>query len=88
MKKAKKMFEEINLGYIECKYKGNVVEISYLDKEDKWSSQVEFNLERKSYKVFFIDNENNKCSGVIDLKLHQAIQQQIKELGWESDKSE
>jgi hypothetical protein len=79
---AKEMFEE--LGYT-LKYK-NKYEIKYIKldktlsnilKEDYYDSAIIINLYRK-------DIHKNGC--YIKLNEFKAIQQQIKELGWESDK--
>jgi len=80
---AKEMFEELGYKYIK---KHNRIEVLFEtlgEKEDGmpdfkntvWYYRVQFDLEKK---VFW--SEDN-----LDIKTFKAIQQQIKELGWDKE---
>lgn len=76
---AKEMFEE--LGY-ECKiakFKGDIINIEYIG-DDEYSSNIRFNLENKSFNVWYGENE---YSGGITMEIYKAINKQVEELGWE-----
>lgn len=83
--KAKEMFEELGYEYNIVKYRNQIVRIEYiLDYE--YSSNVSFNLENKSFNVWFGED---KSSGGITIDMLNAINKQIEELGWlENDNKE
>ena len=74
---AKEMFENLGLEYKECKYHGEVVSISYVNKYN-YSTKIRFDLENKRYIAYF----GNDTAGNVDIDLHKAINKQIEELGW------
>lgn len=84
---AKEMFEEYNLKQKICRYKGKIDSISYITKEN-FKPQVSFNLKTKTYKVFYIyGNSYDENASAIDMILHEAINKQIEELGWNNVKT-
>lgn len=74
---AKEMFEKLGYEYIENCFENELVEI-YYKKEGKYTPQIQFNLDHKCVRVY---REDNKSSH-FDIKLLQAINKQIEELGW------
>lgn len=81
---AKKMFKK--LGYTLNHYESWCIE--YYSKNDFWIEKVEFDLIDKSYFIkpcsLLCDDGRNlpKLPMLISLAFHQAITQQMKELGW------
>lgn len=79
---AKEMFEEYNLKQKICRFQRKIIEISYVSKKE-YKPQVIFNLEQKTYRVFYKDFSGySENASVIDMILHKAINKQIEELGW------
>ena len=79
---AKEMFEEYNLKQKICRFQGKIVAISYVSEEN-YKPQVRFDLENKTYKVFFKDyRSNDENVSVVDMELHKFINKQVEELGW------
>ena len=74
---AKEMFEKLGLEYNECKYHGEIEEISYIN-EYNYSTKVKFDLKNKRIIAYFGEND----AGNIVIELLQAINKQIEELGW------
>jgi uncharacterized FAD-dependent dehydrogenase len=77
---AKEMFEE--LGYE--LYVNHKTELSYRNKNLS-TDFVIFDKKEKEYAREFIFVGGSSSSNYINMKLNKAIQQQIKELDWESD---
>ena len=75
--KAKEMFKEYGLEYNTNTCNGELVQIIYKNS-DKYSPKVEFNIENKSYKVYF----NEGLASNVDIYLHKCISKQIEELKW------
>lgn len=74
---AKEMFKKYGLEYNANTCNGELVEILYKNN-DKYSPQVVFNINNRSYKVFFnVDMASN-----VDMYLHKCINKQIEELEW------
>lgn len=76
--KAKKMFEELKYEYNIVKYRNQIVRIEYI-QDYEYSSNITFNLESKSFNVWFGED---KQSGGITVDMLNAINKQIEELGW------
>lgn len=72
MKTAKEMFEE--LGFEKLSY-----EFSFTNENEDY---VEFDLKRKTYMCICHFNYEHPTAFNISSELHQAITQQMKELGW------
>lgn len=81
---AKEMFKKWGYKQIKSLYHGKLDEISY--EADKYATCIRFRLFNKSYQTYYKDEEGNENVANVDMQLNKAIQQQIKELGWESDK--
>lgn len=75
--KAKEMFKEYGLEYNTNTYNGEFEQIIYKNS-DKYSPKVVFNIENKSYKVYF----NEGLASNVDIYLHKCIAKQIEELKW------
>lgn len=75
---AKEMFEELGYKFLN---EGKINRISFMKFEDFSSLSVDFYLDDKDYSVYK-DTINHLYRGYVDIKLHQAITQQMKELGW------
>lgn len=75
---AKEMFEKL----VFKKYVDNIQFIIYVIKHDESFSDDPLNWDYirfdKEYKTYYVDI----MIGDVDIKLHKAIHQQIKELGW------
>ena len=83
MKKAKKLFEELGYEYYEddgfnCykKEKRELIEPDY----------ISFN--RLAREVFMSNDSKNSNGVIVDMKLLQAINKQVNELGWKIEKEE
>lgn len=74
---AKDMFEELGYEYKECYFEYTLDEI-YYEKKGKFTPQIKFSLNHKIVNVY---REGNKASS-FDMKLLQAINKQVEELGW------
>lgn len=74
---AKEMFEKLGYEYIENYFENELDEI-YYQREGKYAPKIQFNLNHKCIRVY---REVNKSS-YFDVKLLQAINKQIEELGW------
>lgn len=77
MKSAKKLFEQLGYTYQESYFEERLDEINY-SKSGIFTPQIVFNLNGKCVKVY---RKGDKTSW-FDVKILQAINQQIKELGW------
>ena len=77
MKSARELFEELGYTYQESYFEERLDVINY-SKSGNYTPQIIFNLEGKFVKVY---RKGNKSSW-FDVKLLQAINQQISELGW------
>lgn len=75
--KAKEMFKEYGLGYNSNTCDGELVQIIYKNSNE-YSPKVVFNIENKSYKVYF----NEGLASNVDIYLHKCIAKQIEELKW------
>ena len=75
---AKEMFEELGYEYRTIKYKGDLVNIEFI-ADGEYSSNIRFNLENKSFNVWYGENE---YSGGITIEIYKAINKQVEELGW------
>ena len=71
MKTAKEMFEELGYEYEES-YDGTLID--YYKKYNNLNLEILFNKDEKNFCFTYVTK--------IDFKLLQAINQQIKELGW------
>lgn len=78
MKSARELFEELGYTYQESYFEEKLDEINY-SKSGDYAPQIIFNFNHKCVMVY---RKENKASW-FDVKLLQAINQQIKELGWE-----
>ena len=78
---AKEMFEKLGYEYNECYFEEDLDEI-YYRKKGKYTPQIKFSLNHKCVTVY---REGNKSSA-FDIKLLQAINKQIEELGWNNEK--
>ena len=78
-KSAKEMFEELGYIYQESYFESELEEIKYV-KNKRFASCIIFNLNHKCFKTFRFDDENKSCW--CDKSMMQAINQQVKELGW------
>ena len=80
---AKEMFED--LGYKqECwcfEEEKKIDEIVYI-RENRFASNVTFRIENKCFKIH---RKNETKSAWCDLKLLQAINKQVEELGWNKE---
>ena len=78
---AKEMFEKRGFKYLESE-----IEIHVEKKDRQWGTKgiidINFDLENKTIDFAFIGNESNFLPVYIDLEELQAINQQVKELGW------
>lgn len=81
--KAKEMFEELGYEYNECYFEETLEEI-YYQKKGKYTPQIKFSLNHKCVTVY---REGNKSSS-FDIKILQAINKQVEELGWNNEKDE
>lgn len=77
MKSARELFEELGYTYQESYFEERLDVINY-SKGGNYTSQIIFNLEGKCVNVY---RKGNKASW-FDVKILQAINQQINELGW------
>lgn len=77
MKNARELFEELGYTYQESYFEEKLDEINY-SKSGDYAPQIIFNFNHKCVMVY---RKENKASW-FDVKLLQAINQQISELGW------
>lgn len=77
---AREMFEELGYKYQENYFDENIDEIKYI-KANKFASSIVFKLDSKCFKIFRYNDEYK--SGWCDINMLQAINQQVKELGWD-----
>ena len=77
MSKAEKMFNE--LGYGLTREDGNY--LVYV-RNDNFNWVISFNLRDKKYNLELTNYFGDFQKFIISYKLHEAITQQIKELGW------
>ena len=77
MKSARELFEELGYTYQESYFEEKLDEINY-SKSGDYVPQIIFNL---NYKCVKVHRKGNKASW-FDVKILQAIIQQINELGW------
>lgn len=80
MKSAKEMFEELGYTYQESYFEEKLDEINY-SKSGRWTPQINFNLNHKCVIVYTIYEDIKKPSA-FNVKILQAINKQIEELGW------
>lgn len=76
---AREMFEELGYKFEKLNYQGETY--FYSNKNSYGGNdyvRIWFYIETKTYSVHSIYGSNN----YVDIKLHQAIHQQMKELGW------
>ena len=78
MSKADEMFEKLGYEKQEIYYNSNIDTIKYI-RPGKYSSNAEFRYNGKTVVVYF--GENNKA-GNITMDILQAINEKVKELGW------
>lgn len=87
MSKAEKMFNE--LGFV--KIRNDRVFLEYEKNEwrradnfaDNFIERVVIDKEEKEYWLsYFINGDSSERSLIVGISLHQAITQQMKELGW------
>ena len=82
---AKEMFEELGLNQVKNSLIDNVLNwnIDY-ETNKKYGRYVKVRFHsNKAVYVSLFDNETGEIGGgLIDVELHQAITQQMKELGW------
>lgn len=76
--KADEMFRKLGYEKETIYYHLEVMEIQYIRKNDKWASNIIFNLENKTFLVYYGERE----AGNITIELLQAINTKVKELGW------
>lgn len=81
MKSAREMFEELGYTYQESSFEEKLYEINY-SKGGEYTPQIIFNLNHKCVIVY---RQENKSSW-FDMKLLQAINKQIEELNWITEK--
>lgn len=83
MKTAKEMFKE--LGYeqeIWCFEDENKIhEITYVRK-NRFASNITFKVNNKCFKIH---RKNELMAGYCDMPILKAINQQVKELGWDEN---
>lgn len=77
MKSATELFKELGYTYQESYFEGKLDEINY-SKNGDYVPQIIFKVDSKCVKVY---RKENKASW-FDVKLLQAINQQINDLGW------
>lgn len=77
MKSARELFRELGYTYQESYFEKRLDVINY-SKSENYAPQIAFNLNGKCVKVY---RKENKASW-FDVKILQAINQQINELGW------
>lgn len=77
---AREMFEELGYEYQENYFDEKIDKIKYI-KANKFASSIVFKLDSKCFKIFRYNDEYK--SGWCDINMLQAINQQIKELGWD-----
>lgn len=77
MKSARELFEELGYTYQESYFEEKLDEINY-SKSGDYAPQIIFNFNHKCVMVY---RKENKASW-FDVKVLQAINQQINELGW------
>ena len=77
---AREMFEKLGYEYNECYFERTLDDI-YYQKNGKYTPQIRFNLNHKCVQDY---REGNKSSA-FDIKLLQAINKQIEELGWNNE---
>lgn len=77
MKSARELFDELGYVYQESYFEEKLDEINY-SKSGNYVPQIIFNVNCKYVKVY---RKENKASW-FDVKVLQAINQQINELGW------
>lgn len=77
MKSAKELFEQLGYTYQESYFEERLDVINY-SKSGNYAPQILFNLNCKCVKVY---RKGDKTSW-FDVKILQAINKQIKELGW------
>ena len=77
MKSARNLFEELGYTYQESYFEERLDAINYF-KSGNYAPQIVFNLNCKCVKVY---RKEDKTSW-FDVKILQAINQQINELGW------
>ena len=77
MSKAERMFEE--LGYGLTREDGNY--LVYV-RNDNFNWVISFNLRDKKYNLELTNYFGDFQKFIISYKLHEAITQQMKELGW------
>lgn len=75
---AEKMFKK--LGYKKKTYQDKVI-IYTREKQDYGQTIINFYLNEKDYS-HFIDIDDSSDLLYIDMELHKAIHEQLKELGW------
>ena len=78
MSKADEMFKELGYEKQEIYYNSDIDTIKYL-RPGKYSSNVELKFNGKTVVVYF--GENNSA-GNITMDILQAINEKVKELGW------
>jgi hypothetical protein len=81
---AKEMFEELGYEIL----KETKTQLFYIKKYNGfWGGEhIHFDLKNKLVAIFTITGSNNRNARSLNYEELKAIQQQIKELGWESDK--
>lgn len=77
MKSARELFEELGYTYQESYFEEKLDKINY-SKNGDYVPQIIFSFDNKCVKVY---RKENKASW-FDVKILQAINQQINELGW------
>lgn len=80
MKSAREMFEELGYTYQESYFEEELEDINY-SKSGDYAPKIRFNLNHKCINVYIKDNK----SSWFDVKVLQAINQQINELGWNDE---
>ena len=78
---AKEMFEKLGYEYSECWFCEELEEI-YYQKNGIYTPQIKFSLNRKTISVYRFENKASS----FDMKLLQAINKQVEELGWNNVK--
>lgn len=77
MKSAREMFEELGYTYQESYFEEELEDINY-SKSGDYAPKIRFNLNHKCINVYRKDNK----SSWFDVKVLQAINKQVEELGW------
>ena len=74
---AKEMFKKLGYEYTECWFCEELGEI-YYEKNGIYTPQIKFSLLHKTISVYRVENKASS----FDIKLLQAINKQVEELGW------